>query len=141
MKPRLHHIERGMLPWWTHRLTECGRDPERYPTWTRDQAVAEYDRLGPQQFSLVVCITCRDTANRHPDWDHNPISCINRHTEWVDDEPQVAAELRAIAALIDAHRDEFDQAVADHLTPTSLADKRRQRRLASLPTVVPNQLR
>lgn len=132
-KAPLHHIERGMLPWRSERMTECGRAVDR-PTWTRGEAVAEYERLGRQQFSLAVCMTCYNTANNNPDWDHNPISCMHRHTGWGSHEERLTAELRAIATLIEAHRDEFDGTVAALLDASELAAKRQERRQPGLST-------
>lgn len=127
----LHHIQRAMLPWQRHQLTECGLDPASYPTWTRDEAVAQHRKLGEQRFSLFACMNCMHTASRHQTWDQNPASCMARHVQvWGmrdDQAAQIQAELRAMAALIAAHRDEFDETVAGLLNLTTLDDHRKAR--------------
>jgi hypothetical protein len=66
-------------------------------------------------------MTCADTAERHPTWDDDPRRAIGREIEWelrynrfrTEDRGQrFRDELVAIAALIEAHREEFDSAVA-----------------------------
>lgn len=127
----LHHIERSRLPWHDERKTECGLDPSTMPTWTRDEAIAQSRKLGRQRFSLFCCMTCAHTVERHATWDQDPASCLVRFAErntlrrWGgytenEDAARFAAELRAIAALIEAHRDEFDETVAGLLDTTSL---------------------
>ena len=119
-------------------LTECGIDAARYPTWTRDEAFAQLDKLGKQRFGLFVCMTCWGTAGRHSTWDVDPASCMVRHADrhtfsakgrWRRDEAvQFAAELRALGLLVAAHRDEFDETVAGILAATPLTDARASKR-------------
>lgn len=128
------HIQRPNLPWRSDQLTECKLDATRHPTWTRDEAIAKARELGQQRFAMVVCITCMNTANRHRTWDEDPASCLERYVGSVwgmkDDESQrLDHELRAIAMLIEAHRDEFDATVADLAGAVSLGDLRTARRI------------
>jgi hypothetical protein len=131
------HIERSNLPWHDdERVTECGLDAAKHPTWSRAAAVATCKEMGKQRFSLFVCMTCMSTAERHSTWEEDPASCMGRYTEgrslrWrSDDEGAIrfANELRAIALLIEAHRDEFDEAVAALGATRSLDGQRAARR-------------
>lgn len=136
------HIERSNLPWRPERRTECGLDAERHPTWTRDEAEAIARDLGQQRFAFVVCMTCLSTAQRHSTWEQDPASCMVRHAErntlrWSsDDEERVLFnnEIRAIALLVEAHRDEFDELVAGLGDTAALSKARadRQRRLRDM---------
>jgi hypothetical protein len=129
------HIERPNLPWRNERRTECGLDAERHPTWTRAEAVAKFKELGQQRFSLFVCMTCKGTAERHATWEDDPASCMARYARPVlgnadDAHRLICAELRAIALLVEAHRDEFDAVLADLGTATDLTAVRTARRAA-----------
>ena len=131
------HIERSPLPWRPERATECGLDATRHPTWTREEAQAKAKELGRQRFSLFVCMTCMGTAERHSTWEDDPASCLVRHAErmtlrWPSreadpDKRRFADELRAIAALIDAHREEFDALVRGLGEIVDLKDARRRK--------------
>lgn len=128
------HIERSNLPWHSERVTECGLDATRHPTWTRDEAIAKAREMGRQRFSLFACMTCTSTAERHATWESSPASCMARYTEkarWNrgDEGAPFDAELRAIALLIEEHRAEFDETVAGLLSAGDLAAKRSVRRL------------
>lgn len=119
----LTHIERSPLPWRPERATECGLDATKHPTWSRDEAQAKQQEMGKQRFSLFVCMTCMGTASRHYTWEDDPASCLVRHAQpmalgvyrrdHTEEKRRFADELRAIAALIEAHRDEFDALVHD----------------------------
>jgi len=114
----LTHIVRAMPPWCrdTEQLTECRLPAHAFPVWTRAEALEEQRRLGAQRFSLFVCQTCRSASNMNAAWEENPAKCLQRylgHAAYYLEEPTPAArvihdELRAIAVLIDRHRDEFD---------------------------------
>lgn len=128
------HIERSNLPWHDEHVTECGLDADRHPTWTRAEAVAIARQFGKQRFAMVCCMTCLNTAERHRTWDEDPVSCMDRYTNrWGyggrdGDAGQFANELRAIALLIEAHREEFDATVADLAATESIAARRAARR-------------
>ena len=135
----LTHIERSRLPWHDERKTECGLDPCRVPTWTRDEAIAKARELGRQRFSLFCCMTCTDTVERHSTWEQDPASCLVRFAErnqlgrsrWSEPDQNAsrfAAELRAIAALIEEHREEFDETVEGLLNTASLDAARKAKR-------------
>lgn len=114
----LTHVERSLLPWRRERITECGLDASRHPTWTREAALTKAKEYGRQRFSLFVCMTCWQCVERHATWDEDPASCMVRHAEpmraWGGPSEQkrlFADELRAIAALIETHREEYDHMV------------------------------
>lgn len=129
------HIERSNLPWRSERATECGLDADQHPTWTRDEAIAKARQLGRQRFSLFVCMTCMSTAERHATWETDPASCMDRYASrlslrWHPDKAEhrrFADELRAIALLIEAHREEFDATVADLGATQDIAALRKAR--------------
>lgn len=130
------HIERSTLPWRAERATECGLDATRHPVWTRDEALATWKEMGRQRFGMHVCMTCMSTMERHAVWEHDPASCLVRHAipmqahGWgrgMDEEKRrFADELRAIAALIETHREEFDAIVRGYGEVVDLRDARRK---------------
>jgi hypothetical protein len=115
----LDHVERPTLPWRTaQRRTECGLDPEKHQTISRDELAAKAKRLGRERTYMTTCVTCLHTAQRHPSWDENPVACLAREIQTTAGwgrrrgEPTFRYEVLAIAQLIDEHRDEFDELVA-----------------------------
>ena len=136
MSETLEHVLRALPPWRTGAETECGRaasDTGR--VISRDEFVAKVNRQGQQRAAMSTCMTCWQTAQRHHDWAHSPSSVlereVNRATHWRkagEEEPLIDRELRAIAALIDAHRDEFDGYLAGLGETLSLDELRARRR-------------
>lgn len=134
MTEPLTHVERPTLPWRTgeQAMTECGLRADSYPTATREEASAQWKRMGAQRASLHMCMTCVQTADRWPTWDVDPAGCLGREITPVwrrSDGDERAARMRnellAIAALIEAHRDDFDQLCAGLDETVSLRDRRR----------------
>jgi hypothetical protein len=133
--PELTHIIRAKPPWRRDGdLTECGRDPLTYRSISREEFDRRYSQLGQQRMALMSCMTCYETATRHATWERNPVACLLRdagdmriyHTS----HPRLIAlrnELVAIAALIAAHRAEFDE-LLEGLTQAPRLDERRRRR-------------
>jgi hypothetical protein len=86
-------------------------------------------------------MTCLNTAQRWPSWDESPVECLGRETYAMRHgtasglraiggrtvSAQFRTELLAIALLVEAHRDEFDQAVADLNGAPSLQSVRDRR--------------
>jgi len=134
----IQHVIRPRLPWRTDEaMTECGR-PAGDGDMTRDEAIAKVKRLGKVRASLSSCMTCWQTASRWPGWDRSPSSVMARYAKglgfWVgrdpaDDSPRARMdiELRAIAALVEAHREEFDAYVEGASAAPSLDAVRRRR--------------
>lgn len=122
MKQPVDHVLRPKLPWRSDEsaITECGYDASKVKTLTREEFVARLKDMGEQRTALLTCMTCVDTAKRWHPWEADPRQALQREIEWehrgrwsVDDGRQrLVFELRAIAALVDAHRDEFEQEVS-----------------------------
>lgn len=127
----LKHIERPRLPWQTDRLTECGRDVDDYRediVIDRPQVKRLLAAYGQQRVAFLLCMTCLNRANySHDSWEDNPASVMRRHCERGGDGAAINVELRALALLVDAHRDEFDQAIHDLQSAVPLAARRKQK--------------
>lgn len=119
MKEPVDHILRPSLPWRAGEpgITECGFDASKVKTLTRDEAKQRFKDLGRQRTAMMTCMTCIDTANRWGTWDDDQRQAMDREIAWEwgggyrareDRGCRLKDELIAIAALIEAHRDEFD---------------------------------
>lgn len=119
----LDHIERQRPPWQREPVTECGRRMNDVKALiTRDEAVAKFKRLGRQRASFSTCMTCVDRTNHAMTWEQNPMAVVHKYAErgawgrWEnrqDASGQIAStltELRALGLLVDAHREEFENA-------------------------------
>jgi hypothetical protein len=96
------HIARGGLPWRRIELAECGRPTKSIQTIDR-QDIGSYN-------PGIVCRTCVDTCRSWPSWEQNPVAAIHRQcllTAGGEDEGWLETDLRAIAALIAQHPEEF----------------------------------
>ena len=125
MKEPVDHILRPSLPWRREEdaITECGYDAAKVKTVTRDKFFQRLKELGQQRTALLTCMTCSDTARRHSTWEDDPRQAMRREIDWeagqwgyrsrTDRGARLHDELIAIAALIDAHRAEFDAAIAE----------------------------
>ena len=129
----LRHIARTPLPWRPAERTVCGKvaaDFRAELVLSLEDAIALRKRLGKQRFALVICMTCAHHVNGWVKWEDNPTARMARELTWPSDaQPLIVAELRAIAALIDLHRADFDELVRGFMSGdvTSLADLRRTR--------------
>lgn len=128
-REELEHVRRPNLPWRTFDLTECGLDTDR-PVISRAELAAKWKAQGQQRAALTTCMTCLDTARRWPSWDEDPVRCLGRETYGGrrGHEDVFRAELRAIELLVEAYRDEFDQAVRDINAAPTLEAKQAWRR-------------
>jgi hypothetical protein len=140
----LDHVIRSRPPWRRGGdLTECGKPVEGRPVISRDEFLAKLRSQGKQRSSLTTCMTCWNTASRHPSWDENPVASLVREArqfEWARFETRPAMqgptaksvsfrdELLAIAALVEAHPDEFDELLTGLRDTVRLDEKRRERR-------------
>jgi hypothetical protein len=147
------HIARLALPWRTEaEHTECGKrfDDVDNRLVTVDDVRARVARIGKQRAAFTVCMTCWDTVTRwagaggrdtlgaiereiqgtqyarppHPG-DRNPMKAQRM---WARRQ-RLEAEIEALAALVEAHREEFDGYIAGRAEAVSLADRRRERRM------------
>lgn len=128
------HIERANVPWRKERETECGLDASKHPTWSRAETDDKIKELGVVRLSLQTCMTCYQTYSRHSTWDVDPASCVQRLVGRASlrfgrtpENVAIAAELRAIGVLVEHHRAEFDQLVADLLSAVDLQSRRAQK--------------
>lgn len=122
MKEPVDHIERPPLPWRSAgTITECGFDAAKVKTLTRAEYFQRVKDFGKQRAAMLTCMTCSQTAERWGTWNDDPRASLQREIEWEqrgrwagsDERGQrLKDELIAIAALIDAHRDEFDAHVS-----------------------------
>jgi hypothetical protein len=142
----LDHIKRASPPWARDHFTECGRNVNDVKAFlTVDEAVAKFKKLGRQRASFSTCMTCVDRANAHGGyvWEKYPIGVVQRYCERsrfyrglsnYPEDPRTKEgerldqELRAIAMLVERHRDEFDQALEDMGATSSFAEAQRAKR-------------
>lgn len=115
MKQPVDHILRPQLPWRSGPgVTECGYDASKTVTLTRDAFFVRVKEMGSRRAAMLTCMTCSDTAERHGTWSEDPRTALQREIEWecrwrrTDRGTALRDELFAIAALIEAHREEFD---------------------------------
>ena len=118
MKDPVDHIVRPLLPWRSPAaaITECGFDVAKVKTITRPEYDARLKELGYQRTAMLTCMTCADTSKRWTTWDDDPRRAIGREVHWESTEwgrsrehgTRLRDELIAIAALIEAHRQEFE---------------------------------
>lgn len=102
-------------------ITECGLEGDEAKTITRAEYVQRRKDWGPQRTSMFTCMTCSQTSDRWHTWDEDPRAAMGREIEWergsaywrarTDRGCLLKDELVAIAALIEAHRVEFDASV------------------------------
>lgn len=130
MKEPVDHILRPQLPWRSNGgITECGLNAQAVKALSRADFFARLKDYGQQRTAMVTCMTCSDTAKRWGTWADDPRLALDREIEWErgssywharkDRGELLRDELLAVAALIETHREEFDQ----HLLAT---DQRRQ---------------
>lgn len=126
-KIAIEHVLRPLLPWRTTMLTECGLPSVGHPVITRERFIEKVKEQGKQRSAMTTCMTCWDTAMRHPSWQQDPVLCISREVQWNRRDGLFKRELRAIAALIVRHRDEFDELLKDQeeIVPIRSAAKKR----------------
>lgn len=127
MKEPVDHILRPHLPWRSPTegaITECGYDATKVKALTREEFFQREKDLGKQRTAMLTCMTCSDTARRWGRWGDDPRLALQREIEWErghnywararDDRGELLKdELLAIAALIEAHRDEFDAHISE----------------------------
>lgn len=121
---KFQHIARSPLPWRPASLTECGLPTHCNDVITVEQFTEKYKRLGRERVSMVTCVTCWSTADRHSRLYHNPwtddtailLDILEREITFArrKDHATFPRELKAITMLIERHREEFDEFIADH---------------------------
>lgn len=139
MKDPVDHILRPRLPWRQSddgAITECGYDASKVKTLTRSEFFQREKELGKQRTAMLTCMTCSDTARRWGTWDDDPRLALQREIEWErgasywrsrDDRGQrLKDELTAIAALIEAHRDEFETTISENVSRREWLERKAQ---------------
>lgn len=120
------HVRRADLPWRALNLTECGRPTVGGELGRREAVVAlrahDVARFAASKAEAPppatdICQTCAQHMGGSTSWSRNPAGVIHREIErnslqWahIGSEPAgnlLTIELRAIAALIAAHPEEF----------------------------------
>lgn len=128
------HIIRADLPWRKADLTECGRKIETVKgVTTMADVLDRVKRLGKQRTAFTVCMTCYSTGYNYQSWEQDPLDVMRRHCvrygrDAGADNARLRDELRAIAALVEAHRDEFDGYIQGLAETVDLASRRRRAR-------------
>ena len=119
----LNHITRTGLPWRPADRTICGRPLAELAegvVLTLADARAKQKRLGQQRFAMVICMTCARHVTSWAEWDRDPVARFARELGngfGGGRAPELEAELRAIAALIAEHREQFDDMVSALMSP------------------------
>ncbi len=107
-EPPLDHVVRSVPPWRRGTpLTECGRDPGTVSVIARDELATRVKKLGKTRTSMTMCITCMETSAQRNTWSADPAAVMEREcSRWMKTEG-ISRELRALAALVEAHPEEF----------------------------------
>jgi len=119
MKEPVDHVIRPSLPWRRDiGITECGYDASKVKAITRQEFFQRVKDLGQQRCAMLTCMTCSDTTRRYGAWEDDPRTAIGREVTWERGEhwgrgrndrgTALKDELIAIAALVEAHREEFE---------------------------------
>jgi hypothetical protein len=123
MKEPVDHIIRPLLPWRSSEgsVTECGYDASKVKALTREEFFQREKDLGKQRAAMITCMTCADASRRWNTWETDPCQAMAREIAWergewyrarTDRGDRLKQELTAVAALIEAHREEFDNTIA-----------------------------
>lgn len=137
MSDQLDHVERPTAPWRSERLTECGLD-DRRPLITRAEF---YDRVKAQGWGAAT--RDQQRAEFVDPWAYDPAVVVDRDLHGVvygrsgikkplEGRELLNRELHVIALLVEAHRAEFDAALAGMDEATGL-DALRAKRAARAP--------
>jgi len=122
------HVRRPDLPWRVSTMTECGKPTNDVKAVIgRDDLLAKLKRDGVQRAAYTTCMTCLNTARQWPEWGQDPVKALSREFFSATD-PRLKDELRALAALVAEHREEFDGYVRGLTETVSLDAARRARR-------------
>lgn len=127
----IEHALQPDLPWRPANRTDCGRPiSDVAVVITRAEMTAKFRRLGKQRAAYTTCMTCLNNIERWPaTWADDPVAVMARMFHgWRTGDDQLRDELRALGALVEAHRDEFEGFLAGLGETVSLADRRRRAR-------------
>lgn len=136
-RQRLTHVRRPALPWRESRVTECGDRGRAFPAELvidRAELVARVQAQGIRAVRDVTCRVCLANTQRllSSTWADDPVRLLARelaaYALYPDRDPTLILELRAIATMVDRHRDEFDALVAALAEVPQLGAGRQRRR-------------
>ena len=146
MKEPVDHILRPRLPWRAGEgaITECGYDASKVKTLSREEYFSLLKDLGQQRMALLTCMTCSSTAHRWPTWEEDPRKALEREISWEagsrrfeDRGGRLKEELLAIAALIEAHCEEFGAHIKASIERRAWLERKEAR--AKKPKIARNQ--
>jgi hypothetical protein len=139
----LRHLQRMAPPWSSQRRTVCGRALDDVGLWvTWDEAAALARKHGRARFAFLMCEVCVSMstyrAERASLWEEEPAQVV---ADWAAragsrgsvrsrrtaDADRIRDELRALALLVAAHREEFD-ALVEAAGSDELRERRQERR-------------
>lgn len=130
-EPRAH-VRRPDFPWRDGQRTECGKSAiDVAAVIDRDELNRRIHRDGIQRTAYTVCMTCLDASRRWKDWTGDPIDVMAREFYGGRRDERLRDELRALAALVEAHRDEYDDYMTGIGQTVSLDAARQARRKAA----------
>ena len=150
------HLARLPLPWRPKaELTECGKELGDFPPGrivTVEQVQRRINAVGKTRAAFTVCLTCTATAERHhrtggrgalaaiarvieglryvqgPAYEGDPDRRgYEAHRRAWERRRLLEREMEALAALVAAHREEFDGYIKGLAAAPNLADARRAR--------------
>lgn len=141
MKEPVDHIIRPQLPWRKsedEQLTECGYAASKVNAISRDEFLKRIKEFGQRRTAMMTCMTCANTAGRWGTWDDDPRTALSREIAWETagggyrakrniHGQRLKDELLAISALIDAHREEFDDLVDQIIKRRDWIDQKEKR--------------
>lgn len=121
--PTVAHVRRPDLPWRVSDVTECNLSTDAVADLIdRPTCLALIANVGMPAASETVCTRCLTTTMRWPDFDTDPVGALGREFYGPSQHPQLNVELRALAALVDACRPDFD-AIYRNLTEQTAGDE------------------
>jgi hypothetical protein len=128
-KPNPEHVVRSAsLPWRAadDGLTECGLSVPGRKVITLEEVRTKIRVQGKIRAAMTTCMTCAQTATRYRPWAEDPVDAMHREVLGRrGDGERFKRELWALAALVEAHPEEF-HGFLDGLDQTAdLAARRR----------------
>jgi hypothetical protein len=125
---RRDHVVRDAPPWRTGQFTECGHPIDGLGAIIDGQELTDrITTFGQARTEFTVCPVCWATARCAPRWDVDPVAVLAREAQTGHTDGQLRTELIAIAALINAHPQEFSGAVRAIAATADISDRRRRR--------------
>ena len=134
----LRHLERVAPPWAAERMTICGRELDDVRSWlTFEDARALANKVGQTRAQFLFCQTCLSQHSHKAAtplrWEREPARIV---ADWASragwtgtkDGGRIAAELLALADLVEQHREDYERHLAIRQTPDTLAARRAAKR-------------